>query len=117
MYLINRAIAVIQLKQPFLDWANSLPDKPKHKFTLKAINSENHTYLLPEYDTEQALELIIQELYPYIFEIELRSFCRDEAMWPEITYETFLDWFDIQVHSMVFDPYEDKIEKEEFLAY
>ncbi|MFN8473890.1 MAG: hypothetical protein U0822_16995 [Anaerolineae bacterium] len=26
MYLINRAVVIIKPRQPFLDWANSLPD-------------------------------------------------------------------------------------------
>lgn len=115
MYLIDRAAAVVRIKKPFLDWANSLPDKPR--VTLKTLNRENHVFLLPEHDTEQELDLIIQELYPYIFQIELASFCRDESLWPPIDYQTFLKWFDLQVHSMVFDPYEDTIEKEEFLHY
>jgi len=115
MYLINRAIAVIRLKQPFLDWINSMPDKPK--VTLEAVNRENHVFLLPEHDTEQELELVMQELYPYVFQIEIGSFCRDESLWPQITYQNFLDFFDIKVHSMVFDPYENEIEKEEFFHY
>ncbi len=75
MYPIDRAAAVVRIKRPFLKWANSLPDKPK--LTLKALNQENHIILLPEQDTEQELELIIQELCPYVFQIELGSFCRD----------------------------------------
>ena len=111
MYLINRAVAVVKLRQPFLDWANSMPG-PKH--TLKAINTESHVFLLPEHDTQQELELIIQDLYRQIFEIEVGSFCRDRSLWPKTRdYKTFRQWFDIQVHSMVFDPYEDEIEKEE----
>jgi len=111
MYLINRAAAVVKLRQPFLDWVNSMPG-PKH--TLKAINTENNVFLLPEHDTQQELELIIQDLYRQIFEIEVGSFCRDRSLWPKTRdYKTFRQWFDIQVHSMVFDPYEDEIEKEE----
>ncbi|MHC4556811.1 MAG: hypothetical protein ACYTFW_18760 [Planctomycetota bacterium] len=114
MYLINKALAVVSLKQPFADWANSTPGP---KFTLESINRESHVFLLPEHDTEQELELIIQDLYRDIFEMEVASICRDEGFWPEINYQTFLDWFDIKVHSMVFYPYEDQIKKEEFLHY
>jgi len=74
-------------------------------------------FLLAEHGNEQELELIIQQLYPDIFRIELRSFCRDESRWPKIKYRTFLDWFDIEVHSTVFDPYDREIEREEFLHY
>jgi hypothetical protein len=26
MYTINRSIAILRIKQPFVDWANELPD-------------------------------------------------------------------------------------------
>ena len=109
MYLINRAAAVVRLKKPFLDWIESMPDKPK--LTLQALNRENHVFLLPEHDTQQELELIIQELYSYVFQMEVNSFCRDQSLWPQMNYQTFLKWFDIQVHSMVFDPCQDRIER------
>ena len=114
MHLINRAVAAVGLKQPFVDWANSTPGP---KFTLESLNRENHAFLLPEHDTAQELELIIQDLYRDIFQTELSSICRSQNLWPEINYQAFLDWFDIRVHSMVFDPYEEEIEKEEFLHY
>jgi hypothetical protein len=115
MYLIDRTAAVVRIKKPFLDWVNSLPGKPR--LTLKALNRENHVFLLPEHDTEEELDLIIQELYPYVCQIEVNSFCRDQTLWPQMNYDTFLKWFDLQVHSMVFDPYKDTIQKEEFLHY
>ena len=115
MYLINRAAAVVGAKEAFVDWINSLGDKPR--LSLETVNRENHVFLLPEHDTEQELELIVQDLYREIFEMEVGSFCRDESLWPEMNYEKFLEFFDIKVHSMVFDPYEDEIEKEEFLHY
>ena len=112
MYLVNRAIAVVSIKKPCQDWINSI-DRPS-KFTLEAVNRESHTYLLPEHDTPDELELIIQDLYKEIFELELAGFCTDKSRWPELSYKNFLDWFEVKVHSMLFDPYDDKIEKEEY---
>lgn len=110
--MINRSVAIVKIKQPFLDWINSTD---RHsKLTLKSVNRESHVYLLSEHNTEQELELIIQELYKEIFELELAGFSKDRNRWPKIKYQTFLDWFEIEVHSMVFDPYEKKIEKEGF---
>ena len=94
-----------------LDWIN-YTDGPK--FTLEAVNREGHVYLIPEHDTPKALEEILQELYKDIFALELNSFCTDQSQWPEINYKLFRKWFDIEVHSMVFDPEEDEIEKEAF---
>ena len=114
MYMLNRAAALIKFKKPYVDWANSIPGA--YKVTVERMNRENHVYLLPEHDTPQALELIIQDLYRDIFEIELCSWSKDESQWPkERDYQTFLDWFDVQVHSMVLHPYEEEIEEEEFL--
>lgn len=113
MYLINRAALVLSMKQPFVDWVDSL-DKHIPKFTLEAINRESHTYLISEHDTEQKLELIIQGLYREIMELELSSFCTDEDCWPEIKYEKFLEFFQVKVHSMVFDTEEEEIEGEEW---
>jgi len=111
MDLINRAVAIVRIKQPCLDWINST-ERPK--LTLKAVNRESHVYLLREHDTPNELELIIQDLYKEIFELELAGFCTDQSQWPKISYKKFLDWFDVKVHSMVFDPYDDEIEKEEY---
>ena len=115
MYIIDRAAVVVRAKRPFLDWTNSLPDKPG--LTLKTLNRENHIFLLPEHDTEQEFGVIVRESYVYVLQMELASSCRDESLWPPIDYQAFLKWFDLQVHSMVFDPYEDAIQKEEFLHY
>ena len=111
MYLVNRAVAIVRIKQPCMDWINSTEGP---KLSLESVNRESHVYLLPEHDTDQELEVITQELYKEIFELELAGFCRDKSQWPKISYQKFLDWFEIEVHSMVFDPYDDEIEKEEY---
>ena len=111
MYLINRAVAIVRIKQPCVEWINSTEGP---ELTLKLVNEESHIYLLPEHDTEQEQELIIQDLYREIFELELAGFCTDRNQWPTIGYQKFLDWFEIEVHSMVFDPYDNEIEKEDY---
>lgn len=111
MDLVNRAVALVRMKKPCLDWINSTD---RQKLTLKAVNRERHAYLLREHDTANELEVIIQDLYKEIFEVELAGFCTDQSQWPKISYQKFLDWFEVEVHSMVFDPYDDEIEREEF---
>ena len=40
---------------------------------------------------------------------------QDDDTWPEdITYEMFLEWFDVEFHSMVFDSLSYNIEKEPY---
>ena len=43
MYLIDRAVAVVEIKQPCLDWIN-YTDGPE--FTLETANQESHVYPL-----------------------------------------------------------------------
>ena len=111
MYLIDRAVLLVRLKQPCVEWINST-DGPK--VTLAAVNRESHVYLIPEHDTEKELELIVQDIYREIFEIELAGFWTDRNAWPKINYQNFLDFFETEVHSMVFDPYDSEIRKEQF---
>ena len=111
MYLINRAALMVKAKKPFLDWIN-YTEGPKS--TLEAVNRECHVYLISEHDTSKQLEEVLQVIYEDIFATELGGFCTDTDEWPEISYKLFKKWFDVEVHSMVFDSYEDEIEKEEF---
>jgi hypothetical protein len=97
VYLINRSIAIIIPKQPFVDWANQLPDS-EPKVSLEELQEECTA---------------VEELCEDIFELELFNWCAEEGRWPqERTKELFWKWFDVSFHSMVFDPYEDPIEKE-----
>jgi hypothetical protein len=50
-----------------------------------------------------------------MFEIELTSWYQDEAVWPRPrNYRAFRQWFGVELHTMVIDPYEDEIAREEF---
>ena len=114
MYLINKAAVLVKVKQPCLDWINATGGPID--FTFAMANDDCHVYLIDEHDTEQELELLIQDCYKEIFENELVGWIRDKSVWPEVNYQTFLDWFETTVHCMVFDPVKDKIKKEVFLA-
>jgi len=112
MYIINRAVITVKIKQLGLDWVNTLdglPDLlPEH------VNDDTSAYLIGEYDTPEEMESILEELYEGIFEQELMGYYTDRSVWPEITYEKFCEWFDIEEHTMVFDPLKDKIKKSKF---
>ena len=60
-------------------------------------------------------EAFIKDMYQDLFELELSSWIVVDDMWPEnITYEMFLEWFDVEFHSMAFDSLKDDIEKEPY---
>lgn len=114
MYSINRCVAIIKPKQPYLDWAHSLPDETS-RFTLDELRSDCTAILLPEYDLEEDGHALIREIYSEIFEMELRAWYTDDNRWPENRdYKTFLEWFDIEYHSIVVDPLDEEIQKEIF---
>lgn len=113
MQIINRAVAVIKPKQPFVDWANQLPDA-KWKTSLKDLEEDSTVILIPEYDSNEEAEEYIDTLAEGIFEDELFGWCTNKSWWPKNrTRETFWKWFDVELHSIVIDPVDGPIEKEE----
>lgn len=112
MYTVNRSVAIIKPKQPFVDWANQLPDA-KSKVSLDDLNRDCLAILIPEYDTDEEAEEYINEIYDDIFEEELFCWCTEESWWPQSrTHEMFWQWFEVDLHSIVMDPYMDPIVKE-----
>jgi hypothetical protein len=116
MYAINRSVAIIKPRQAFVDWANSVSDDER-EYTIDDLSVECNAILLPEYDSEEHSEAILEDVYAEVFEIELSSWITDEREWPKgITFGLFKEWFDVQFHSMVFDLLHDEIEKD-FYTY
>ncbi len=112
MYNINRSTAIIKPKQPFVEWANQLPDAD-FKVSVDELQNDCLVILIPEYTTNEDAKEYINELYEDIFEQELFDWCTDESWWPkERTQEMFWQWFNVEFHSVVIDPYEEPIEKE-----
>ena len=112
MFILNRSAIVIKLKQPYLDWANKLPDPDD--ISLDEMNRENNIYLIQEYDNDAHLEEIVESIHYQIFEEELDSWNKDRELWPDNRdYETFKQWFEVVPHSVVFDMLEEDIEGKE----
>ena len=115
MYVINRTAAVIRPKEPLVEWINSQPDSVDNPVSLAQAREDPTIFLLPDYDTEEEAWSYVEELSRDMFEIELMSWYQDEAVWRRPrNYRTFRQWFDVELHTMVIDPYEDEIEREEF---
>jgi hypothetical protein len=108
MDLINRCVVVVKPKHPFLSWANGLPDV-RSKFTLDVVRSDTHAYLFPEYEMEDERVELLRENYEAIFEQELMGWCTNPQAHPDRrTFEMFLEWFEVEFHSMVFDVLDDE---------
>ena len=103
MFLINRSVAIIKPKQPFVDWANSVGNE-KDQYSISDFSTDCSVILLPVVDSDEHAEAFIKDIFQDLFELELSSWIVDDEMWPEnITYKMFLEWFCVEFHSMVFD--------------
>jgi hypothetical protein len=104
--MINRGVLIVRPKQPFLDWAAGLDDSG----VLPDVDGEQTVYLIPEFDSDDDAQVIIEKVYPEVFENELWGWHTDESAWPtNRDLKTFREWFAIEVHSVVEDLCDDEI--------
>jgi hypothetical protein len=104
MRLVKRAAITVTPKKPYITWANAIDDdgvKIGEDFL-----PEGRVYLIG--DVADIIpfdrDVIVRPYFKAIFEEELNSWHRRESEWPSSrTYETFLRWFEVEVHSMVLD--------------
>ena len=114
MFQIDRSLAIIKPKQPFVDWANSVVDE-EEQYSISDFSTDCSVILLPVVDSDEDAEAFIKDIFQDLFELELSSWIVVDDMWPENrTYKMFLEWFDVEFHSMVFDSLKDDIEKEPY---
>jgi hypothetical protein len=90
--------------KPYIEWANAI-DEDGVKIG-EDFEPEKSVYLIGDvidvipFDRD----VIVRPHFKAIFEEELNSWHRRESGWPaRRTYEAFLEWFDVEVHSMVLD--------------
>lgn len=104
MRLVKRAAITVTPKQPYIDWANGLDDDG---VMLRAGHMpERQVYLVRDVDDVIPFDrdVIVPPYFEMIFEEELNGWNRRASDWPSPrTYEMFLEWFEVEVHSMVLD--------------
>jgi len=100
---INRGLIVVRARQPYVDWANNCDDAPK-KTTLVGIRDDSNAYLVPCWEDDIEFELILRKVCRFIFENELSEWNTDQRTWlKQRGFKSFLKWFELERHSMVFD--------------
>jgi hypothetical protein len=111
MQLINRMLAIVRPKQPFLDWFQACPDPPGN-VTLEELRREATAFLIPEFlETGQA-QKHVRKIHQRIFEELLDGWYRDPDLWPaERGYIEFKAWFDVEIYEMVLDTVDERILK------
>jgi hypothetical protein len=104
MSSINRCLLVTKPKQPVLEWLRTNDPGEEGYHELSDIEGDSTAYLVPEYADDEEQQEILQEFYPFIFEQELLSWDLDESAWPKNRdLDLFLEWFEVEFHSMVID--------------
>ncbi len=79
MYLINHAVVIIKPRQPFLDWANSLPDPTP--VTLEQLREDCNAILISDVDDDREAERYVRQIYRGLLDMEfvgwhhVLSFC------------------------------------------
>lgn len=100
---VDKSIAIIKPKQPFIDWANQLPDADG-AITLDNFKDDNTAILIKPYDTDKMAKMRIDDIWEELFENELYGWCTNEDCWPkERGKKLFWKWFDVEFHSVVYD--------------
>lgn len=96
------SVLTVRPRQPFVDWANGLPDA--HVVTLDDLRIDIEAYLVPASDDPGAEEAAVKRNFEAIFERQLEGWYRDRSTWPEKrTVAVFRKWFDVEFHSLVFE--------------
>jgi hypothetical protein len=97
-----------------MDWLRKV--ESTNDLSLEELQEDSNVYLLPDYedaaDIEKAIEKYIKSNYAKIFVHELTEWYLDPALYPKITYDAFLEWFKVSVHTMIYDTVNLPIEKE-----
>lgn len=105
--IINRYVAILKPKQPFLDWLESQADWDVD-ITLEELRADRCAYLIPAYALLDQAMRYIERNHKKFFGMELFGWYTDESMWPEKrTLSVFRKWFDVEIHSMVIDILDD----------
>lgn len=109
-YFVERSVAVIKPKQPFLEWINNtFPDLPQ-QLTLESIRIDCNSYLIPEVNEIEDGINYVDEKYADLFALELASWTEDETLWPQaFTLKMFWEWFDVEVYPTAIDITENQM--------
>ena len=115
---INRSVAVLKYRQPFLDWICSIEPKFGAEMTLEQLNEDNDAFLLPGepvIDGHKDAVAWIEKRWKGLFEYKLEGWYIDESLWPKKrTLKMFREWFSIEYSSMVWDLENTPLEHEDW---
>jgi len=103
--VVNRTVVLIRPDEPYRDWMLAGEETAEAVDTIfEEMRRDGTAYMLPETEDAGAIAELLKEAWAAIFEHELVAWMEDEAAWPpERTFEMFLDWFTVEIASIVVD--------------
>ena len=114
MKILNRSVAIIRPKQPYIDWANSFDDGGP-TLELEKARANASAFLIKEHDDIRQSYKFVERNYAKIFEEKLNGWMTAPDIWPQKrNLRIFKKWFDIEISEVVCDIGKDSIEVEEF---
>lgn len=115
MYEVNRSLALLKPRQPYLDWLTALPGIDAARIDLSELKRGCNALLIPPADDVDAARDFVLQRHQELFEAELADWCEDDSLWPaERDLPTFLAWFDVEVHAILTDLVDEALERESF---
>ena len=113
MNYLNRTLIIVRPTIEFVNWVNSVDQTAEDEVTLEDVHMDLSTFLIPEVADDDEFEVYLYNCYEVIFEDALAGWYDDPSVWPEITYDRFLEWFDIDMSTMIADLTDEPIILEE----
>lgn len=114
MYIVDRSIAVIKPREPFVKWLNSIPDSEYPEFTLNMIRADCTVLMLPEFNEPEQAVSYLDEFCVSLFKTELGTWIDDQSLWPkDLSLQAFWEWFDVEIHSTVIDTIDEALNNSE----
>lgn len=101
MQTINRSALLVRPKEPYLTWAANVDDGAED---VDVLSGKTSVYLVAQDPDEREESAPIEDYSGMIFEAELEAWYTDENRWPKVrNHATFLEWFDVEAKSLVWD--------------
>ena len=113
-YFVERSVAIIKPKEPFLNWVNKTFQDMPQELTLEGIRIDCNSYLIPEVaEIEDGINFV-DEKFADLFAMEFASWTEDEDLWPkEFSLKMFWAWFDVEVYPTAIDLSEGSLDGED----
>lgn len=108
---VNRAALIVRPKQPYIDWADSMDDNgPRWNPDI----AEASIYLVEQIELLEDVPTLIDTHWEWVFEDQLSGWMRDPEAWPApLTRGMFVEWFDYEVSTVIWDLLNARIKHED----